>query len=95
MRFAFLIMGDFNAGTDRAVIHEGAAQIIGVSSIQEAASVAVELCASGVACIELCGAFGADGARQIIRATENKVPVGYVTHLPEQDEIYRRVFSAE
>ena len=47
----------------------------------------------GVGCIELCGAFGEEGARAVIEATKNRIPVGYVTHLPEQEEVYRKAFS--
>ncbi|MCI5527041.1 MAG: hypothetical protein MR397_02985 [Oscillospiraceae bacterium] len=28
-----------------------------------------------------------------MEATENKLPIGYVTHLPEQDDVYRAAFS--
>ena len=95
MKFAFLILGkNFDREEDQALIHNGTARIIGVPSIQEAAAAARNLYADeGVDCIELCGAFGPEGARKIIEATENKIPVGYVTHLPEQDEIYRATFS--
>ena len=93
MKFAFLIMGNFNIETDKASIHDGTAQIVGVANIQEATTVAGQLFEDGVDCIELCGAFGAEGARKIIDATKNKIPVGYMTHLPEQDEIYKAVFS--
>lgn len=93
MKFAFLIMGDFESESDHASIHYGAAQIIGVANIQEACVIARELCAAGIDCIELCGAFEAEGARMIIEATENKIPVGYVTHLQEQDELYDEVFK--
>lgn len=48
---------------------------------------------SGRAKIALCGAFGPDGAKAVIAAVDNRIPVGYVTHLPEQDEIYRKVFG--
>ena len=65
----------------------------GVSSIEEACAVARSLVAGGVGCIELCGAFGEAGARAVIEAVGNRVPVGYVTHLPEQDGIYREVFG--
>lgn len=92
MKFAFLIMGNFNTETDRASIHNGTAQIIGVANILEATKVAGELFENGIDCIELCGAFGVDGTRKIIEATENKVPVGYITHLPEQDELYKAAF---
>ena len=81
MKFAFLIPGRFAAARDRAQIR-GGVQIIG----------AAELCLDGVGCIELCGAFGAEGAKRVIDATENKIPVGYVTHLPSQEEPYRSAF---
>ena len=93
MKFAFLIMGNFDMTMDRATIHGGNAQMIGVSDMQEAAAAAKQLCEEGIDCIELCGAFGAEGAKQIIEITEKRIPVGYVTHLPEQDEIYKAVFS--
>ncbi|MEG2396803.1 MAG: DUF6506 family protein, partial [Oscillospiraceae bacterium] len=41
----------------------------------------------------LCGAFGENGAKEIIIATENKIPIGYVTHLSEQDELFNSAFS--
>ena len=93
MRFAFIIMGEFQAAQDRAQIHQGAAQIVGVSDLQEAVQAARRLQAEGVDCIELCGAFGEAGAREIIRATEGRLPIGYVTHLPEQDDVYRAAFA--
>ena len=43
--------------------------------------------------IELCGAFGPEGARAVIDATGGAIPVGYVTHLPEQDSLYTEVFG--
>lgn len=93
MKFAFIIMGDFDSTADRAEIHGGAAQIVGVADIETAAKAAHELQERGVNCIELCGAFGEDGARAIIEATENKIPVGYITHLKEQDDVYSRFFA--
>lgn len=93
MKFAFIIMGDFDAEIDQASIHDGEAQIAGVSNLQEACTVAARFCEEGVGCIELCGAFGPDGAKAVIAAVDNRIPVGYVTHLPEQDEIYRKVFG--
>lgn len=93
MKFAFLIMGNFDSGTDRASIHHGDAQIIGVASVEEACAVAEELQKAGVDCIELCGAFGETGAKAVIKATKNKLPIGYITHLQEQNEVYRLAFQ--
>ena len=88
MRFAFLIMGKFDSREDQAVIHNGTARIIGVSDLEDAARTAKRLEEEGIDCIELCGAFREEGARAVIEATGNRIPVGYVTHLPEQDDIY-------
>ena len=93
MKFAFLVMGNFHAEADRAAIHSGEAQIIGVGNLEEAVTVAKQLQKDGVGCIELCGAFGEAGAKAIIKATENKLPIGYVTHLPEQNDVYAAVFG--
>ena len=93
MRFAYIIMGDFGSGTNRAEIANGGAVMLGVSDIAEAVIRARELADSGIGCIELCGAFGESGAKAIIEATENKITVGYVTHLPEQNDIYTSVFG--
>lgn len=93
MKFAFLIMGNFNSKTDQASIHNGTAQIIGVANIQEASIVAKKLYEDGIDCIELCGAFTVDDTRKIIETTENKIPIGYSTHLPEQNELFTTAFS--
>lgn len=95
MKFAFIIMGPFQPEKDHASIHDGDAQIIGVSTIEEACAAAKELKATDITCIELCGAFGESGAKKVIAATESKVPVGYVTHLPQQDPIFQAVFGEE
>lgn len=93
MKFAFIIMGAYDSKSDKAAIHDGDARIIGVSNMDEACAVARELYAVGVNCIELCGAFGEAGAKRVIQAVENKIPVGFITHLPEQDAIYRYAFA--
>ena len=63
MTFAYLVMGPFDSRTDRAAIHDGMVQVIGVADVQDAITVAKELQKQGISCIELCGAFGA-GKRQ-------------------------------
>ena len=86
-------MGDFDMQKDQAGIHDNQARIIGVSNLKEACTAAKRLYGEGIDCIELCGAFGPDGAREIIDVTENQIPVGYITHLPEQDALYQKVFD--
>ena len=94
MKYAFLVMGSYDSRTDRAELQNGAARIIGVSSVEEACGIARTLQAEGVACVELCGAFGEEGARRVIEATGGTLAVGYVVHFPQQDELFRAVFGA-
>lgn len=94
MKFAYLIMDKiFDSNKDRCSIHNGVSQIIGVSNIEEAVKIAKELQSEGIDCIELCGGFREEGARKIIEATENKIAVGFVIHLKEQDELYAKLFG--
>lgn len=91
MKFAYLVMGNFN-DKDRAIIQDGSAQIIGVNNIQEAIKEAKRLVDENIYSIELCGAFKEEGAKRIIDAIDNKIPVGYVTYLDEQKDICREFF---
>ena len=61
MRFAFILMGAFDAERDRAAIGGGAAEIAGVSNLEEACAAAKRLGAAGGGGIELCGACGLAG----------------------------------
>ena len=92
MKFAFLIMGEYLPG-DRAEIADGNARIVGARSVEDACAEAERLQKSGVECIELCGAFGKEGAEKVIAATGGKIPVGYVVHLPGQDGLYKEIFG--
>ncbi len=95
MRFAFLIMGDgLDSARDRASIHQGMCSIIGVRDLEDACTAARKLLDEGIGCIEVCGAFGPEGARKVAEATEGKIPVGYITHLPEQEGLHRAVFGS-
>ena len=95
MKFGFIIQGEFDYPADRSGIHQNTAQILGVANLTQACQAATQLCREGVDCIELCGAFGEEGAKAVIEATGGQVPVGYVTHLPQQDALYRQVFGEE
>lgn len=94
MTFAYLVMGPFDSRTDRAAIHDGMIQVIGVADVQDAIAVAKELQEQGISCIELCGAFGPENAKKIIDVTGNTIPIGFATHLPEQEALYQATFSA-
>ena len=95
MKFAFLIMGDFDVRQDYAAIHGGDACIVGVADIEQACAAAQRLHHAGVGCIELCGAFGPQGARCVSQAVQNSIPVGSVTRLPERDAVYRAAFPEQ
>lgn len=94
MKFAYIIMGPFDESVDRKYIGKNKnAQIIGVRNLEIAKKVAIKLKDEGIDVIELCGAFEKDGARELIKATNGKVPVGFVTHLEEQDEMFKKLFG--
>lgn len=42
--------------------------------------------------IKLCGAFGKVGANEIIEATSNKIPVGFITHIESKDDLFNEFF---
>ena len=90
MKFAFLIPGRFAAARDRAQIR-GAAQIVGAADRRGVRRSAAALPRRGWMYRTL-RAFGAEGAKKVTDATENKIPVGYVTHLSSQEELYRSAF---
>ena len=93
MKFAFLSLGPgFDSSVDRAQIG-GVQSITGVSSIEDACAVARALVAEGVGCIELCGAFGSEGAAQIRESAGAGVGIGYVIHDADQDDLFRAFFA--
>lgn len=92
MKFIYIIMGPFDSKVDRKTIGKNDnAEIIGVRNLDEAKVVAKSLI--GIAdVIELCGAFGESGAREIIDATFGKIPVGFVRHLECQNDLFDELF---
>lgn len=96
VKFASIVMGpEYHPDTDTAALSNAYnnATFFGVSSIEEACALAERLRQEGYECIELCGAFGEDGARAVIKSTQNQIAVGYSVHFPEQDSIFDKVFS--
>lgn len=81
-KFAFLVMApDHVSGIDRTIIEKPSCKsiMVGVNSIEDACECAQKLVASGeVNKIELCGAFGREGARRVKEALGGNVPVGYI-----------------
>ncbi len=92
MKSAFLIMGDFNPIEDCSSIKNGAVTIVGVGNVEQACEVAKDLISKGIDLIEVCGAFTETNVKRIISETNNRIPIGYVTHLKEQDNIFKELF---
>ena len=72
MKFAFIIMGDFSSPGECASVSRGEARIAAVSGLREACVFARKFAEEGIGCIDLCGAFGEEGARAVVSATEGK-----------------------
>lgn len=61
--------------------------ICGVNSIDEGCKLARDLMEQeNCLLIELCGGFGAQGARRVIAAVDGRIPVGYIDYFPEELE---------
>ncbi len=88
-----MLMGEFDSTKDIVAFENSDVSMIGVRDIDDACKMAVKLVEDGVDCIELCGAFKEEGAKKIIKATGNKIPIAYVTHLKEQDEMFFKLFG--
>lgn len=93
MKFVYLIMGPFDSKIDRKAIGKNNnAEIIGVKNLEEAKEISKSLIGYADV-IELCGAFEKEGAKEIIDATNGKIPVGFVIHLDCQDDLFDELFS--
>ena len=93
MKYAFMIMGPYDPERDDVSFPDGLTRMIGVPDLETAANVAARLKDEGYEAIELCGAFGEAGARKIIDATGHSVAVGFVTHFPEDDDLFKKAFG--
>lgn len=56
----------------------------GVGSVEEGCLLAARLEQEGCKLIELCGGFGAEGAKKVIEAVGGRIPVGYIEYFPEE-----------
>lgn len=95
--YAFLIMGkDYQPQihhtqfeTDQMIT-----KIITVWDFSQACRVLSELEKEGIGAVELCGAFGPEGAKRLIQETRGRIAIGYVTHFPEQDNLFDAFFHS-
>lgn len=94
-KYAMMLMGNYDTKTDALEIQHGSllTRFVTVRTLAEAKALASALLQEGFGCIELCGAFGQDGARAIAEATEHKLAVGYCVHDPDMDQAFNAFFG--
>jgi hypothetical protein len=96
LNFAFLVMGKgYDPEIHRAYFENAYTKtlVVGVENIEAAQQTAKALAKTGIELIELCGAFGEDGARAVIDALDGAAPVGYVTHFDSQQPMLDALFG--
>lgn len=96
IKFASIVMGaGYEPGTHQVHFSNewNDTHFYGVSDLTSACTLAEKLKEEGFQCIELCGAFGKEGAEKIINATENQVAIGYSIHLQSQDALFDSIFG--
>ncbi|WP_283610372.1 DUF6506 family protein [Faecalispora anaeroviscerum] len=95
-KFAFVLMGEHYTPEQHQVCFETEKQITCIFTVkndQQARQKLAELEQEGFGAVELCGAFGEEKTKELIALTHGKIAIGYVTHLPEQDELFARFFA--
>lgn len=95
-KYAFLLMGsDFDPERQQAVFETDrfVHYLCTVRDRAEARKKVQELAAAGVGVIELCGAFGADFAKELIALTGNRVGIVPALRFPEQEELIKGFFA--
>ena len=95
-KYAFMIMGEnYNPQENTAYFTTGnlMTMIVTVRNLDEACEKVQELLDEGVGALELCGAIGEAGAQRLMELTGHKLPIGYVVHKPEQDELFNQFFG--
>lgn len=62
-------------------------ELYGVSNLEEACVLAKHLVDQDFEWLELCGGFHEDGCARVVEAVNDRVPVGYIDYLPENDQM--------
>lgn len=95
-KFAFVLMGEHYTPEQHQARFETEKQItciFTVKNYEQAQKKLAELEQEGFGAVELCGAFGEEKTKELIALTHGKIAIGFVTHLPEQDELFVRFFA--
>lgn len=77
--------------------HDGGRLLVyGVNTVEDGGALARRLMEEqDCKLVELCGGFGADGAREVIKAVDGKITVGHIEYLPETQEALDRLKRGE
>lgn len=93
MKFAFMIMGERFDKTAFEYCEQADLRVVSVPDIESARVAAAQLKDEGIDVIELCGAFGLDGATAVKEATGGTVGVSYTVHHPELGPLFEKLFG--
>lgn len=85
----------YNPATQQALFEtaDGLTAFFTVRNFNEAKERVLQCRNESYGVVELCGAFGEERARELIELTENKLGIGFVVHLPEQNDIFTNFFG--
>lgn len=95
-KFAFLLMGAHYSPEQHHARFETERQITCIFTVrdfEQARAKLSELEREGFGAVELCGAFGEEKTKELIELTHGKIAIGYVTHFPQQDELFAAFFQ--
>ena len=74
--------------SEKSILH-----LYTVNTIDQAIEKAKKMVEEGFHSLTLCGGFREQGAQKIVDATDGKLAVSYIVHLPCQDELFRSLFQ--
>lgn len=97
-KYAFILMGPHYTPEEHRASFELEGRLTSIFTVRDFAGAreqALQCAREGYGCLELCGAFDEQKTRELIELTGNRVAIGFVTHLPEQDELFAAFFCGK